>query len=85
VEISADADSGLFKNLMKRLVTEFDAKLLNHIHDLDTDYADFLIENEKLTLHRETFIGITIFPTELGDANPQANAVAEQVGFKLKK
>lgn len=85
VEISTDADSGLFENFINQLVSEYHAKLLNHIHGVDTDYADFLLQDEKLTLHRQTFTGISMFPTELGNANPQANELARQVGSQLKK
>ena len=84
VLISANADSVDFENLVNRIVSSFDAKIVNHARDLDTDYVDMEIQNEKLTLHRQNFVGISIFPTALDHASEQANALVEKVALKLK-
>ena len=84
VLISANADPAEFENLVNRLVSEFDAKIVNHARDLDTDYVDVEIQNEKLTLHRQAFVGISIFPTALDHASRQANILVEKIALQLK-
>jgi hypothetical protein len=84
VLISANADPVEFDNIVNRLVSAFDAKIINHARDPDTDYVDVEVQNEKLTLHRQTFIGISIFPTALDHASRQANIVVEKVVLQLK-
>jgi hypothetical protein len=82
--ISEEADSTVFESCASKLTLLFGAKIINHVNDLDTDYLDVEIDQEKITLHRQTFIGISIFPTDLENATQQANTLVEKVGRQLK-
>jgi len=82
--ITEHADSSLFKRLADRIVSEFKAKLVEKINDLDTVYWDFQVKSEIITIHQQTFIGISVFPKELDKASIVANQLAEKIAFKLK-
>ena len=82
--ISEQPDSALFQSLADRLVSDFEAKIIEKINDFDSAYWDFEINSEIITLHQQTFIGISIFPKDLDKASITANQLAETIGFKLK-
>lgn len=82
--LSDEADPASLEHYVNCLVSLLGAKIISHIHDPDTDYVDIEIDNEKITLHRQTFIGISIFPTALGSASQQANALIEKAARLLK-
>lgn len=82
--IAEQPDSSLFQRLADRIVSEFKAKIIERINDLDSVYWDFQIKSEIITLHQKTFIGISIFPKDLDNASIAANELAEKVAFKLK-
>ena len=58
--LSEEEESDALENYINRVVAIFGAKIIDHIYDLDADYVDVEIENEKIRLHRQTFIGISI-------------------------
>ena len=82
--ITEQPDSSFFKRLADRIVSEFNAKLIQKINDLDSAYWDFQVKSEAITLHQQTCIGISVFPKELDKASIVANQLAEKIAFKLK-
>jgi hypothetical protein len=82
--ITEQPDSSLFKRLADRIVSEFKAKLIEKINDLDSTYWDFQVKSEIITLHQQTFVGISTFPKDLDKASIVANQLAEKIAFKLK-
>jgi len=82
--ISNEADNALFDSLLDRLKTEFKAEFIERVEDLDSKYCDFKITDIVLTIHQQTFIGITLFPKELNEASKKENLLAETIGYELK-
>jgi hypothetical protein len=74
----------LFQNLADRLVAENNAKIIEKINEFDSIYWDFKVNIEVVTLHLQTYIGISIYPKELDKATIEANQLVERIGFKLK-
>lgn len=84
IVITKQPDSSLFKRLADRIVSEFNAKIVEQIDSLDSSYWDFQVKSETITLHQQTYIGISVFPRELDKASIVANQLAEKIAFKLK-
>ena len=82
--ITEQPDSSLFQRLADRIVSEFKAKIIEKINDFDSAYWDFEVNSEIITLHQQTFIGISVFPKDLDKASIAANQLAEKIAFKLK-
>lgn len=77
-------DSALFKRLADRIVSEFKATIIEQINDMDSAYWDFQVQSEVITLHQQTYLGISVFPRDLENASISANELAEKIAFKLK-
>lgn len=84
VRITEQPDNSLFIRLADRIVSEFKAKIIEKINDLDSTYWDFQVKSEIITLHQQTFIGISVFPKDLDKASTVANELAVKIAFKLK-
>ncbi|MBP6091218.1 MAG: hypothetical protein KA521_08190 [Crocinitomicaceae bacterium] len=82
--IKEQPDNSLFKRLADRIVFEFKAKIIEKINDLDSAYWDFQVKSEIITLHQQTYIGISVYPKDLDKASIAANQLAEKIAFKLK-
>jgi hypothetical protein len=82
--ITDEPDYTVFQNLAERIISEFGAKLIEKINDLDSVYLDFLVNNDIITFHLNTFSGISIFPKDLDKASFAANQLAEKIGLRLK-
>ncbi len=84
ITISNKPDDNLFYQLADIIETDFKAKLINSTADLDSKYWDFKIDGQEITLHQQTFSGITLYPTRLEGSTEEENTLAEKVGFRLK-
>lgn len=82
--ISEQPDSSFFRKLANRIISEFKAKVIDKISDLDSTYWNFQVKSEIITLHQQTFIGISVFPKDLDKALIEANKLAEKIAFALK-
>jgi 3',5'-cyclic AMP phosphodiesterase CpdA len=82
--LSSLPDNSLFIDFADRIKNEFKAEIVDKINDLDTVYWDLKINSDLITLHQQTFIGITVFPKDLDNASRQVNDLVERIGFKLK-
>lgn len=83
--LSEQPDNERLDEIAKKLISEFGAKSIGRVYDLDSLYWDFKIDSEIITLHQQTFIGITIFPRELVNATAKANQIVERIGLLLKQ
>ena len=82
--ITEQADNSLFERFADRIVIEFKAKIIGKANDLDSIYWDFQIKSEIITLHYQVFLGIYIFPKELGKVSMIASILTKKNAFKLK-
>ncbi len=82
--ICAYSNDLLFDLLADSIISDLTGELINQLQNEDSRYHDFLIGREHITLHMNTFIGITIFPTELNLANDESEKITEIVGSRLK-
>ena len=82
--ISDKPDNKIFRNLYRRLKSQYNAVPIVELEDFDCKYYDFKIGNCVLTLHLQIYIGITIFPKELDNATQEENLLVETIGMKLK-
>ncbi len=83
--LTEQPDSSLFIRLADGIVSEYKASIIEKLNGLDSVYWDFLVESEIITLHQQTFIGITIFPRDLEKSTAEANRLAEKIAAMLKK
>lgn len=82
--ISDKPDDKLFYHLADRIKTEFKAKQFSSDGDLDSKYWDFKIGVQEITLHQQSFVGITIYPTKQKGGTEEENYLVEKIGFRLK-
>lgn len=83
--LTEQSDSSLFIRLADRIVSEYKATIIKKLNGLDEVYWDFLVESEIITLHQQTYIGISIFPKDLERSTAKANRLAEKIAATLKK
>jgi hypothetical protein len=67
--LSEEADWELFNQIANLITKEFNVKWVGKADGLDQRYWDFEIENVRLTLHLERYLGISLFPTKVDNAN----------------
>lgn len=84
ISLTQNIKNQTFIELSNRIQSEFGGRVVNDLSDLDSKYRDFLIKGNRITLHENTFTGISIFPTKLAEAEKDENLVVEQLGFNLK-
>ena len=82
--ISEHTDDDIFDVFVKVIIQEFKAVLVHLIKNQDVRYYDFLINEKEITLHMETFVGITLFPTKLEKANEETQKTVDIIGLNLK-
>ncbi len=74
----------LFNQYIDRIIKDFNGHLLVRMEDLDIIYCDFSIQSETLTLHQDTYLGISIYPQQMKDANPNARDLALKIFYRLR-
>ena len=84
VLISTEIDSIIFNKLINRIIIEFKGEIINEISDLDSTYCDFKINSSLITLHKQVFLGISIFPTSLNNDSIECNNMINKIGHDLK-
>ncbi len=77
-------DDALFDIFLHRIIKDFKGHLLHKVQNQDVRYYDFLINQIQITLHMETFVGITVFPTELNQSNHETQNTITTIGMNLK-
>ena len=82
--ISSEIGSNLFEKLENRIITKFKGEIISKISDLDSTYYDFKINSNLITLHKQVFTGISIFPVDLNNASTECNDIVKIVGYDLK-
>ncbi len=82
--ISEQIDNSIFDVFVKVIIQEFKADLVHQVKNQDVRYYDFLIGEEEITLHMETFVGITLFPTKLEKADEVTQKTVGIIGLNLK-
>ena len=84
ISLTQNIENQTFTELSNRIQSEFGGKVVNDLSGLESKYRDFLIKGNRITLHENTFAGVSIFPTKLAEAKIDENLVVEQIGFNLK-
>ncbi len=84
IQISNEANDGLLILFISRIETEFEGKQIERLQNMDSVYIDFLIEEQKLTLHQETFSGLSIFPTNQERITERTKNLAQSIGYRLR-
>ncbi|MGB1041480.1 MAG: hypothetical protein ACPGVD_11445 [Flavobacteriales bacterium] len=82
--LSEIANENHFKVLVGRIKLELEGKVISEIRGIDSIYVDFEINGNKVTLHHETFEGITVFPTDLEFSTKEENELIITIGQELK-
>ena len=82
--ISEHTDEDIFDVFVKIFIKEFEALLVHQVKNQDVRYFDFLINEKEITLHMETFVGITLFPTKLEKADEETQKTVDIIGLNLK-
>lgn len=86
IGLSKDADWTLFEKLVRYIESDFKAKLVKRIDGLDQRYWDLSIDGKQLTLHLDTFAGISILSDENDDmTNEWLINIATKLEFKFNK
>ncbi len=83
VNLTGNTDDKSFEEFKERIINVFKAESINDIQMPYFRYFDFKIQNDKLTLHKENFCGISIFPTNLENATKSENDSVEYYALKL--
>jgi len=78
--ISSESNNTLFEKLENRIITLFKGEIINKVSDLDSTYYDFKMSSNLITLHKQVFVGISIFPTDLNNASIECNSVVKKKG-----
>jgi len=81
--IASNCGFDKFYSAAKILENTFDVNFINKLDGLDSLYWDFIIDKKRLTLHFDTFAGVSIFPTNLKDATDEENAAILDIGKNL--
>ncbi len=82
--ISSEITNIVFEKIENRIIKEFRAEIIRKLYDLDSTYYDFKISSNLITLHKQVFVGISIFPTDLNNASIECNDVVTKIGYDLK-
>jgi hypothetical protein len=72
-----------FHKIAGILRTTLDISFKNKISDTDSTYWDFVYKDKELSLHYNTFIGVSIFPKSLTNATSSDNQVVLDLSKKL--
>jgi hypothetical protein len=78
--LSEESDWELFDEIANLITKEFNVKWVGKADGLDQRYWDFEIENLKLILHLEHYLGIRLFPTK----DDNANHLVQRIGNYLE-
>lgn len=78
--LSEKPDWDLFNRIADLITKEFNAKWVEKADGLDQRYWDFEIENVRLTLHLEHYLGISLFPAK----DDKANYLVQKIGNYLE-
>lgn len=82
--ISSEIDNIVFEKIGNRIIKEFKAEIISKLCDLNSTYYDFKINSNLITLHKQVFVGISIFPTDLNNASIECNGIVKKIGYDLK-
>jgi len=84
ISLTENVDNQTFDELSSRIESEFNGHIKNDLTDLESKYRDFDIGGKRITLHKNTFAGVSIFSTKLEKAESDENILVESIGYKLK-
>lgn len=79
--LSEESDWDLFNRIADLITKKFNAKWIEKTDGLDQRYWDFDIEDVRLTLHLEHYLGISLFPAKGSD---KAKYLVQKVGNYLE-
>jgi len=80
IHLSDVSDWKLFDRIADLIESELKCQWVEKADGLDQRYWDFIIEESKLTLHLEHYLGICIFPA-IGNENlVEANQMVRKIG-----
>lgn len=82
IEVSDKSDWGLFNSLAEELKERLRGRWTEQLDGPDQRYWDLGANSGKITLHLEHYLGITVYPTDGAEAEPQSLALLEDA-FKI--
>jgi hypothetical protein len=80
--LSEKSDWEVFNQIADSITEEFNGRWIEKVDGLDQRYWDIEIENERLTLHLEHYLGISLFSTKDGDE--KAQNLVQRIGNYLE-
>lgn len=83
--IDDNCDFDRFYYAAEVLQKHFKVSFLNKLDDFDTLYWDFEVDNNAMTLHYNIYLGLSLFPTRLREADEVENLAVYQLGQVLKQ
>ncbi len=85
ITVSSAASMSLFQKIASAIETGLDGRWTEQLTSPDQCYWDFDSEGEKITLHYEHYLGISVFPAEGENHTPKSIDLLEKVYQLLKK
>ena len=82
--ISSESNDTLFEKLENRIIIKFKGEIISKISDLDSTYCDFKVDTNLITLHKQVFLGISIFQTDFNNVSEECNDMIKIIGHDLK-
>lgn len=64
IEVSTDSNRFLFYWTAVKLRLSLKGDWAKRLGEMDTMYWDLVVDDAKITLHLEHYLGITVFPTD---------------------
>lgn len=83
--IIADCDFNIFYDVADILAHEFNLSFVNKISDLECAYWDFTYNDNKLVLHYNIYLGISIYPQHLHAATVKENLSVTEISHLLRE
>jgi hypothetical protein len=80
--LSEKSDWKLFNQIADSVAEEFNGCWVKKVDGLEQRYWDVEIEDVRLTLHLEHYLGISLFPTKDGDE--KAKYLVQRIGNYLE-
>ena len=79
ITVSEPADMSLFEKIASVIESEIEGQWIEKLTSPDQCYWDFETEGEKLTLHYEHYLGISIFPADGEHHSPESIDLLKKV------
>lgn len=79
IVVSEESNADLFRTTAECIESSLPGRWTARTDGLDQRYWDYESNGGKITLHLEHYLGISIFPTDGGDADTRSVQLLEEV------